>query len=244
MAGFLFGPLGGMVPLVVSAGASVETARAFSEFVSSGGVRYVQTGRTSPRTWQVGRQWQKPEWARLLSMAAHGLLQEVWLYDQASARENMLASAYSNGAGAPVMVDGFPFGAIPESQVVRVPVLAGRLYTVSAWGDHPINTRVASYQLGSNPIQPVGTPPGSGTRYSAASFVPAADTVVTLRITQPMVSGLRLHEGPPDNKFMPGYGTPCRVAVQDPVRVLQMVTQETRSDYTATLTEVGKPGTI
>lgn len=244
MAGFLFGPLGGMIPLVVSTGVNVETTRAFSEFVSSGGVRYVQTGRAAPRTWQISRSWQKPEWARLLSMAAHGLLSEPWLYDQAAARENMLPADRSAGQGTPVLVDGLPFGAIPESQVVRVPVLAGRLYTVSAWGDYLPNTRVASYQLGTSPIQPVGTPPGSGSRHSAASFVSPTDTIATLRITQPLVAGLRLHEGPPDNKFVSGYGTPCRVAVQDPARVLQMVTRETMSDYTVTLMEVGKPGTI
>lgn len=244
MSAFYFGPLGAMRPLVVSAGVQVETARAQSEFVSAGGVRWVQRGRSAPRTWTVGRLHQGPEWARMLSAAAHGLLPQCWLYDVAQARENMVPAPMSSGPEAAVSVDGLPMGGLINGHTVQLPVLAGRLYTVSAWADYPSNTRVATIQINADPVMPVGTPTGTGTRYCAASFVPAADSVVTLRTTRVGVSGLRMHDGPPDGAFMTGYGTPCRVAVQDPARTLQLVTGQVRSDYEVTLQEVGKPGFV
>lgn len=244
MSGFYFGPLGGMVPLVVAAGVQVETARASSEFVSSGGVRYVQRGRAAPRTWNVSRQWQEPEWARMLDLAAHGLIGESWLYDVAGARENMIPAYMTAGTGGTVKVAGISLGAVSQTQLVRVPVLAGRLYTLSAWADYPVNTRVASYQINSDPVLPVGTPPGAGDRYSAASFTVPTDSIVSIRATQDRVSGLRLHDGPPDQAFYAGHGTPCRVAVSDPGKVLQMVRETAFSDYDVTLQEVGKAGFV
>lgn len=226
-----------MVPLVVSAGVPVQTGRGFSEFVSSGGVRYVQAGRAAPRTWTVGRQWQDPEWVRLLSMAAHGLLGDCWLYDVAAARDNMLPAPLSHGAGVPVMVGGVSLGSLAIGHLVRVPVLAGRTYSVSAWceDDAPILT----YQNGDETGTVVSVA-GSG----SASIMPMQDSVLEVSVARAGVSGLRINEGSFDGTFHPGFGTPCRVAVQDPARTLQMVTGDVRSDYEATLYEVGKPGTV
>lgn len=236
MSGFHFGPLGSMVPLVVSAGVNVEAGRGFSEFVSSGGVRYVQSGRAAPRTWTVGRQWQGPEWVRLLSLAAHGMLTDCWLYDVAAARENMLPAPLSHGTGVPVPVGGVDLGSLAVGHVARVPLLAGRTYSVSAWcvDEVPIFT----YQLGGEAIVTVQAVAGCG----SASFTPMKDTTVTVTVLRDGVSGLRINEGSFDGTFHPGFGTPCRVAVQDPARTLQMVTNETRSDFEVTLYEVGKTG--
>lgn len=238
MSGFYVGPLGGMVPLAVAPAVQIETTRAVSEFVSSGGVRYVQHGRRAPRAWTVSRQWQAPEWVRMLSLAAHGLLGECWLYDVAAARDNMVPTDLAAGAGALVSVGDVQLPALTAGHTVRVPVLAGRFYSVSAWqeADAPMLT----YQLGTQAAQVLRSTSGSG----SASFTPSADQTLTVTITGAATTGLRVNEGPFTGRFFPGHGTPTRVVVADPERTLQLVTAETRSDYTATLTEVGKPGTL
>lgn len=238
MAAFLFGPLGSMKAVVVSAGVTVESGRAVSEFVSAGGVRYVQRGRAAPRTWTVGRLWKEPEWARLFTMAAHGLLPECWFYDVAAARENMIPAQLAAGSGAGVLVGGLPLGAVPVGQVVRVPVLAGRLYSVSAW--QTASGPLFTYRLDGGPVTAVASAYGRG----SASFTPTADSILTITVTGAAISGLRANEGTFDGTFHAGYGTPCKVAVKDPERTLQMLTDHTRSDYTVTLMEVGKPGII
>lgn len=236
MSGFYFGPLGAMRPLVVSAGVNVETGRGFSEFVSSGGVRHVQRGRAAPRTWQVARQWQGPDWVRLLSLAAHGLIGECWLYDVAAARQNMIPAQLAAGRGASVLVGGLPMGALSVGHTVRMPVLAGKLYSLSGW--RASDGAMFTYAIGSATPVPVFCVGGNG----AASFTPATDATITITVTASDVSGIRLNEGPFDGVFHAGNGTPCRVAVKDPEQVLQMVTDKTRIDYTVTLLEVGKTG--
>lgn len=239
MAGFYFGPLGSMVPLVVSAGASVETGRAFSEFITSGGVRHVQRGRAAPRSWQVSRQWQDPDWVRLLSLAAHGLLGECWLYDTAAARQNMLPAALSAGTGPVVQVDGIPMGSLPAGHTARVPVLAGVTYSVAAWSAS--SDALYTIQHSGEPAVTVHGFDGTG----VVSFTPIEDTVLTITTLRGGIAGLRVHEGYFDGRFHPGHGTPCKVAVQDPETVLQMVTgRSTISDYSVRLVEVGKPGAI
>lgn len=238
MSGFYFGPLGGMVPLVVAAGVQVETARASSEFISSGGVRYVQRGRAAPRTWNVSRQWQEPEWSRMLDLAAHGLITEPWLYDVAGARENMIPSYMSVGKGELVTVDGLRMGAVTAGLEINLPVLAGRLYTLSAWSS--TDTNVASVELDSVSVGNVVVSNGRG----SASFTPTSDAMCTITITGAKTSGIRLNEGAFDGRFYPGHGTPCRVAVNDPGRTLQLMHRDTRSDYEVSLIEVGKPGTV
>lgn len=226
-----------MIPLVVSAGVPVQAGRGFSEFVSSGGVRYVQQGRTAPRTWTVGRQWQEPRWVKLLSMAAHGMITDCWLYDVAAARENMLPATSSFGTGAPVPVEGINMGTLPAGHQVQVPVLAGRLYTVSGWTLNAGTVLTASCSGVNITVEAVAG-------LAEASFTPTSDSILTVIVPQSGLSGLRVHDGAPDGRFMPGHGTPCKVAVQDPAQTLRLVTDSTYADYEATIYEVGKPGLI
>jgi len=238
MASHFFGPLGAMERLTVSAGVSTETSRSESEFVSSGGVRSFLRGRAAPRTWTVGRQYRGPDWARLLSLAAHGLLPQCWLYDVASARENMVPAQLAAGTGFLVQVNGLPMRAVASGHQVQVPVLAGRLYSVSAW--QASDQQMLTYQVGMDTPVPVSSFNGSG----AGSFTAPVDSILTVTVTSGSVSGLRVNEGPFDGAFHAGHGTPCKVAVQDPQRTLQLVTEQVRSDYQVTLMEVGKPGFI
>lgn len=244
MASHFFGPLGAMERLIVSTGVTAETARAQSEFVSSGGVRYVQQGRAAPRTWTVGRQYRGPDWARVLSLAAHGLLGQCWLYDVTAARENMIPAQLSAGTGAPVQVTGLPMDSLPTGHVVQVPVLAGVLYTASVWADLVAGSEVLTYRVGDADPVPVVMPVGGGARQGVGSFTPPADSILTLTVTVAGCSGLRVHQGSPDGAFHAGHGTPCKVVVQDPARTLQLVTNDIRSDYQVTLLEVGRPGTL
>ncbi|ALD63995.1 hypothetical protein AFL94_08750 [Arthrobacter sp. LS16] len=97
VAAFSFGPLGAMTDLVVAPAVAPQNERGFNEFVSSGGVRHVQSGRRNPRRWVVERPWQDPEFARMLSLAAAGAIPEVFLYDRATARVNMIPDSLSLG---------------------------------------------------------------------------------------------------------------------------------------------------
>lgn len=245
MSAFLFGPLGFMVPVRVSTGVSVEASRSLSELVTSGGVRYTQRGRRAPRTWQVGRMYEGPAWAALLSDAAHGLLPQCWLYDVAAARENMVPADKSAGNGSLVVVNGRPMGSLPVGHSATVQVLAGRNYTVSLWSSASAGVTVASLAPVSGPALAVTAPPGAGARSCARSFTPLTDGSVTITVSATGSSGLRLHEGGPDGRFYSGYGTPCKVAVQDPARTLELVVdRETKSAYQVTILEVGRPGTL
>ena len=245
MSGFFFGPLGGMIPVEVSAGVSVSASRGQSELITSGGVRYVQRGRSAPRTWTVGRLWQEPGWARLLSAATHGLLDECWLYDVAAARENMVPAPLAVGTGIKLPTDGIPLGSHAAGHSVTVPVLAGRLYTVSAWAGGSSGVNVMSFKLGSSATEYVKSPPGTGHRQATGTIRTPADGLLTVTLLAIGMTGLRVHDGPPDGRFYAGYGTPCKVAIQDPEQTLQLVSGDTtRSDYQVTLMEVGKPGTI
>lgn len=416
MASHFFGPLGSMERLVVSAGITTETARASSEFVSSGGVRYVQRGRTAPRSWTVGRQYQGPDWARLLGLAAHGLLEQCWLYDVAAARENMIPARLSAGGGvrrrrnllpnpgfdglpgagwsaranitytrddewmraaygsantnqiplnslafptesgkvytcsvsirnagnkpesvyirhypgasngseassAPITlnpggsarltvtskmvpdmessaqiflycttftagqtvlalkdpvaeegaedggplngslpgaawegdankspsyivinerikVGGLPLEALAVGHQVQVPVLAGRLYSIAAWAS--VDTQLFTYQVGDGAVGSAVAIAG----VASASFTPRTDTILTVTVSRTGVSGLTVRDGSFNGQYMAGYGTPCKVAVQDPQRTLHLVTNQVRSDYQVTLLEVGQPGAL
>lgn len=244
MSSHFFGPLGSMTEVVVSSGVTAETARGFSEFVSAGGVRSVQVGRAAPRSWTVGRVWQGPEWARILTAAAHGLLPQCWLYDVAAARENMLPAWQSAGAGAAVVADGLPLKALAVGHSVTVPLLAGRMYTVSVWSALAVGTSLLSYKLGAGAAVVVSAPPGAGSRCATGTLTPAADGLLVVTVTGAAVAGLRVHDGAPDGRFYAGHGTPCKVAVKDPAQTLQTVADQVRSDYQITLLEVGKPGTI
>lgn len=245
MSAFLFGPLGGMVPLKVSRGIATDTSRSMSEMITSGGVRYVQRGRHAPRSWQVQRSFESPAWAALLADAAHGLLGQCWLYDVAAARENMLPAEKSAGSGAPVMVDGRPMGALPSGQSVSVRYLAGRTYTVSIWSAAAAGTTVASLLYTPSTIASAKAPPGTGARPCSLSITPLTDGVLTVTTTTAASSGLRVHEGGSDGRFYSGHGTPTKVAVQDPQRALEILTKtSSRSSYQVSILEVGKPGSL
>lgn len=252
MTAFLFGALGAMTELSgVRPDVGVEVERGGSEFVSSGGVRYVQRARYAPRRWSLDWQWEGADVVRHLRAASQGLLGACWLYDVAAARENMVAAHLTAGTGAKVDVDGLALGSVVQGHTVSVPILANRMYTVSVWSAAAAGANVAHYTLGSWQSWFVTAPPGTGSRQAVAVLTPTADAVLTLYVPgvagvpETGVSGIRVHEGSPDGTWHPGNGTPCKVSVNDPNRTLQLVTaNESRSAYNVTLSEVGKPGVV
>lgn len=242
---FFLGPLGSMQPVEVSKNMPISTQRGSSELITSGGVRYVQQGRRAPRSWVFSHNWQDPYWARFLTAAAHGLMDECWLYDVATARENMVPASLAVGSGIKLPTDGIPVGSLAPGHSVTVPVLAGRLYTVSGWCSAPVGSNVMTYQMAGGSVEYVKASPGESHRQSTGTIRTTTDGLLTVTLLVVGTTGLRVHEGAPDGRFYTGYGTPCRVAVQDPERTLRLVSQDmTRSDYQVTLLEVGKPGTI
>lgn len=246
MPAFLFGPLGAMVPIPAPRpDIAVTPDRLSTEFRPAGGWRSVMRARHAPRAWSLSWGWKGPDVVSVLTAAAQGLLEACWLYDSAAARENMLAAHQTTGTGVRVKVGPLSLGSVAAGHTARVPVLAGRFYTVSAWSAAAAGTTVATYQLDAGPVVPVLAGGGSGDRYTAAGFEAPADGILTVTVPGPGVSGLRVHDGFPDELWYPGTWSPCKVSVKDPDRVLQLVTdQEVRSSYSVGLLEVGKPGTI
>ena len=230
---------GAMTDLVVAPGVSPANGRGFEDFTTMGGTRSVQRGRKNPRSWSVSRPWQQPGFARLLGLAAHGLGGDMCLYDRACARQNLVPATRAVGDGALVTVAGLSLGAVLW-KTIQVPVLAGRVYTISAWAasGSPLTAAVPG---GSATAMPTVTG-GVSTR----TFTAASAGYVTLTRTTQVTSGVRIHEGQPDGTFYATEGTPTTVAVRDPERTYQLVTDtETLIDYTVELLEVGTyPGTI
>lgn len=238
-AAFSIGFAGGdMTDLVVSPQVSVANGRGTDELVTFGGTRWFQRARKNLRSWSVERPWQQPQFARLLSLAAHGLGGDVLLYDRACARQNTIPVSRSTGDGPAVTVAGVPMGSVTW-KTLTVPMIPGRTYTVSVW---------QAGGVGVNPSPLLVTPPG-GTQtampapvggLSVFTFTPTVKGAVTLTQTDRRISGVRVHEGVPDGTYYATEGTPCSVAVKDPERTYQLVLdRETRIDYQVELLEVG-----
>lgn len=237
-AAFSFGPLGSMSELVVSVGLQVEREGQLSRFTASGGISYFQRPRRTPRSWAVSRLWKDPRYIKLLERAAHGLLGDVYLYERAVARRNMLPRELAGVPGSGVVVDGAPMAPVTWT-TVRVPLLAGRLYTVSCWTpdpEPPLSLMYPGMTLD-------GLPEPDYEGRSQFSFTPMSDGILTLIRGTQVISGVRVHEGTPDGGFYSTAGTPCRVAVEIPEETYQLVTdRETKTDYRVTLRETGRTG--
>jgi hypothetical protein len=245
--GFLFGPLGYMQPLAeVTAGTTRAPSRARGELVTVGGVRYVQKAKYAPRQWDLGYTWKTPAVIRLLMAAAQGVLKDCWLYDVAAARANMLPAHLTTGTGPTVLVAGMPLGALAAGTVVTVPLLAGRIYTASAWSAHAAGDTVFTRKFGTDSTVATVAPAGSGVRVTSVTLAPSSNQNLVVTVGSGAdVSGLRVHEGAADGDWLPGHGSPCKVDVIDPQAVLQMVTDgHGLTDYTVSLQEVGQPGVI
>lgn len=242
-AAFSFGPLGDMSGLRV-APTTVGNAREIRETITSRGVRWAQRARRNPRTWVVSRPWQEPAFIQALALAAYGVGGEMFLYDRACARQNMLPARYSTGTGPLVPVRStMPNGkrtlmGSVTWQSVSVPLLAGRTYTISGWTTSSQSPLAASWPgltgMASLPVPVEG--------FTVLTITPQEDGMLTLGRLQD-VAAVRVHEGIPDGRFYLTEGTPCQVAVADPERAYQLVTDtETRIDFTVTLYEVGNTG--
>ena len=245
VAAFSFGPLGDMAALKVAPAAVVGNARQVQETITSRGVRWAQRARRNPRTWQFFRPWQDPIFIQVLALAAYGVGGETYLYDRACARQNMLPARYSTGTGSLVPVRSvMPVGKTSLMgavtwQSVSVPLLGGRTYTISGWTTSTESPLAASWP-GQDQVQLLPLPVEG---FTTLTITPQADGMLTLGRLHD-ISAVRVHEGIPDGRFFLTEGTPCRVAVADPERTYQLVTDtETRMDFSVTLYEVGDTGT-
>jgi len=173
-----------------------------------------------------------------LERAAHGLAGDVFLYDRAVARRNMIPSDLAAVPGQTVPVDGALMGAFGWESV-KVPVLAGRVYTISCW-----TTGTTSPLLVTKPGESVGPlPKADALGLSQLTFTPVTDGLIKLARDAQLISGVRVHEGIPDGRFYATSGTPCRVAVEMPSETYQLITDdESRIDYSITLHETGRTG--
>ena len=86
----------------IQSGLQAQAERPGSEFSSLGGVRHAQSARRAPRTWSVDLGHAGPESVALLATAAAGDGGDVWLWDEAAARANLLDPLAVRGR------DGYP----------------------------------------------------------------------------------------------------------------------------------------
>lgn len=237
-AAFSYGTFpGGMADLVVSPSVQVDNGRQLKESVSTGGVRWVQRPRRNPRKWDVSRPWRDAEFVRRLAWAAHGLVPEVWLYDRACAQQNLIPVRLAATPGTGVSVDGLPMGPVSWA-AVTVRVLAGRTYTVSCWTAGAVSP--LSVKIGAGAVQPLPVPTSG---YSELVITPSADALLTLSRAASPISGVSVREGTGGRTFHATEGTPCRVAVVDPERTYELVSDTgQRTSYSITLMEVGDTG--
>lgn len=89
-------PIEGIQP-----GASVAAARPESERQTPSGARYLRRGRHAPRTWSWElKPWSTPDEVRVLKAAADGSLGDLWLFNAAAARANILHPHQTHGTAA------------------------------------------------------------------------------------------------------------------------------------------------
>jgi len=112
----------------VASGLEVAADRPVDEWVSVGGVRHEVRGRRAPRTWRVNLGHAGPDAVAALMVAAQGDGGDVWLWDEAAARANVLDPVLVRGRDDyPVVVcDGVPLRAVTGggTMTVDVPLLA------------------------------------------------------------------------------------------------------------------------
>ncbi|KMM44855.1 hypothetical protein CWIS_13555 [Cellulomonas sp. A375-1] len=256
----LIGTLGALQPvLALQAGSlAVSGQRASREIVTMGSVRKVQRAARSLRSWSLAfSPWTEPDTVALLEAAAQGILADLWLYDIAAAQANMLPPEYTCGAGAAVAV-GSPYGTLKAhtgSRVVTVPVRPSTTYRFSS---------VCATTSGSTTLISVafrtaaGVATGSGVTVSTSAqsatvttSSTAAYAILTISSTLPH-AGTRMAQATSGTTFadaggfLPGQGSPTRVSITDPERVLQHLRAGAhgRSAYTFTALEVGKAGSL
>lgn len=236
---FSFGPLGAMTDLVVAPAVAVVNGRELKTTTTSRGVRWAQRARRNPRTWTVSRPWRDPAWARLLSLAAHGVGGDMWLYDRACARQNMLPATASVGTGASITTTDGPLGSVTWT-TQQVGVIPGRTYTISGWsGVSGTRTLTGQWRTKSGTLLGSVTLTGVSGLGSVTATAPV-DAAYILLSRVGSWTGVRVHEGVADGGFFLTEGTPSRVAVADPQRTYQMITDDaTATDYEVTIMEVG-----
>lgn len=131
MTGFYLRVNGSWLPLDgVQSGVNISSQRASSEIVSVGGVRHVQYAPRVARTWDMDFGYATPEAVAAIELAAADQSGEVWLWDEAAARQNMLPqSALGNPRNPIVTVAGLPLRSLTTgpstiTETVSVPAAA------------------------------------------------------------------------------------------------------------------------
>jgi len=252
---YLFGPLGYAAPIDCVPSGQVTAARASSDFNSVYGFRNVQRGGYAPREWVVTlTPWSTPGVASLLQAAAQGLLGDVWLWDLAGMRTNMLPPASTAGVSGTAIAVGSlpPLRPVTAGQVTKVPLRSGRNYSLTGYTTAASGTVLGTTKLGAASAVNFTAPAGSGSRQFTVALAPGSDLVLTLTVSSAVVTGLRLVEAVTGTTFadslpwVAGQASPCKVSVVDPDAELHGWSSSGAplADYTVTLREVGTPGVV
>lgn len=255
--GFLVGPLGSLQPLDGVQVTTVAATRQYSEMTLLDGSRMVSQSENAPREWSIPlARWSSPTLVKWAAAAAQGLLGDVWLHDVAGARANMLPpSATAGRTGTRILVDGaVPLCPLVAGFTVQVPVRSGYRYRLSG-----TTTAASGSTLGSATgagISAALTAPAGTTgqpRAFTTTLIATSTGTLLITVSSAVVTGLRLAESvitgaslfADAGGWLPGAGSPCRVAVVDPAQTLQLLLSGLAlSDYDLTLREVGIPGKV
>lgn len=238
--------LEGVVP-----GSSRTTTRPRSELVTVDGYQWAQQAPRGPREWSLSLTYAPAAVVAALALAAEAP-GEVWLHDDAAARANMLhpADCYGTDPAEPVLdCGGVPLRALTVGVEVAAPVRGGTVTRLSCWTDADPGEDLVDVTFpgdGDPDEVTLSAPAGFGPRRAEVAFSAVSDGTVTVTpLAGVAVTGLALTEGPGTDRWLAGERTPCRVAVLDHDRVLNLLPTRngdplaSRSDYAVTVREVG-----
>lgn len=228
-------PLEGVTP-----GVGTSTARPTSDLVTVDGVRFVQRARRGPREWSLDFTYAPAAAVTALRVACE--VDDVWFSDASAASANMLTPRDCHGTDATADVldcGSIPLRVLPVGHGASVEVRSGVLYRLGYFTASAAGVDVGDVAF---PGGTVALDASSGTAPPRrdVSFTPTSNGTATVTVSSNDVSGLQVTEGALPAAWVPGERVPCRVAVVDPERTLNMLHGGAyRSDFSVTVREVG-----
>lgn len=164
----------------LQAGHKIVTVRPSSESVSLGGVVRTQRARSAARSWGFDFVQESPEAVRWLTLAAQGLVGDVFLYDRAAAQVNMFDPRDCIGRDVlqpTILVNGLvPMRTFAAGYTLAMSLRAGVQYHLSGTTSHTAGATIGTYNIGAGAVNIVA-PAGTGARRWSTSFT--ALSVVT-----------------------------------------------------------------
>lgn len=150
----------------------ISVSRPSSATESVGGVVRTQVASRSSRVWPFRFTQDSASVVRYLTLAAQGLVGDVFLYDAAAAQVNMLDPRDCIGRDAlqpTIPVDLIPLRTFAAGYTLAMKLRAGVQYHLSGTTTHTAGATIATYNLGAGVVNIVA-PAGTGSCRWSTSF--------------------------------------------------------------------------